>query len=296
MNGILHKFHPITQLSFIICIVSVVLIVNDPVILSISLICSLLYIFAYGGAKTLKNYLIMSSCVTLSVIMINPLISHRGMTVLFYLPDGNPYTAEALIYGFFASILISSTIDWFFIVNRTLNSEKIIYLFGKMLPKLALLISMTLGFFSKMKLQFQSMRSARKAVGCDISDGGLSDRFRNGAALISALIGWSLENSIDTADSMNSRGYGTHKRSSYSPYHFRPDDALLLSLVFMFFSFIMIMNYSGSLDHSYYPYFEMTRIGFLSVSTYSVYFTMCVVPYIIDLLEARKWKYIRSKI
>ena len=35
----------------------------------------------------------------LLMMVINPLFSHEGATMLFYLKDGNPVTLESILYG-----------------------------------------------------------------------------------------------------------------------------------------------------------------------------------------------------
>lgn len=45
---------------------------------------------------------------------------------------------------------------------------------------------------------------------------------------LEVLLTWSLEEGLQTADSMKARGYGTGRRSSYSPYRWRPKDGAAL--------------------------------------------------------------------
>lgn len=295
MLDTIKRLHPVTLLVFIVCAVSGVLIINDPVLLIISLAAALSYIGLCGGIKALGRYLLMCLFVSLGVTIINPLVSHRGITVLLYLPDGNPMTLESVIYGVFAAVLISATVCWFFLVSRTLTSDRIIYLFGRLSPKLALLISMTIGFSQKLKHRVRDVRASRRAAGRDITDGSIIRRMKNAAAVFGSVTGWALENSVDTADSMNSRGYGRRRRTVWSPFIFRASDGIMTAIVLLCFSVVMYGHFSGQLGYSYYPTFAFSGFSMMSAAVCCCYGIMCFVPMIFAIREERRWKSIRSE-
>ena len=89
-----------------------------------------------------------------------------------------------------------------------MTSDKFVYLFGRVIPALSLVLSMTLRFVPKFKAQVKIVSSAQRCVGRDVSNGGVLQRARNGLTILSILVTWALENAIETADSMRSRGYG----------------------------------------------------------------------------------------
>ena len=67
---------------------------------------------------------------------------------------------------------------------------------------------MVLRFVPKFKAQFRVVSNAQKCVGRDVSNGKLLERIRHGIRILSIMVTWALENAIETADSMRSRGYG----------------------------------------------------------------------------------------
>lgn len=296
MMSHLRKFHPLSQFIFIASVLTVILVINDPVILSISLIVSLLYTVALGGAKAFRRYIIMTVICMAGIMIFNPLVSHRGITVIMYLPDGNPLTLESVIYGAAAAMLISSTINWFYTVSKMLDSERIVYLFGRISPRLALLLSLTLGFVPKLRKRLSDIRSARKVTGRDFTDGGPLKRIKNAAAILSSLIGGALENSVDTADSMTSRGYGARRRSCFSPFRLFVQDICFMIIQLFCMTVIMLCYYSGYMDFSYYPTFSASDMSSVSLAVYLLYSFMCLFPLMICIKENIKWKYIRSVI
>ena len=82
---------------------------------------------------------------------------------------------------------------------------------------MSLLLSMTLRFVPKFKSQIKVVSDAQKCVGRDISNGGVLERAKNGLTILSVMITWALENAIETADSMKSRGYGLKR--PYCVFH-----------------------------------------------------------------------------
>ena len=125
-----------------------------------------------------------------------------------YLPSGNPMTLESMVYGVAAACRIVSVISWFSCYNAVMTSDKFIYLFGRIIPALSLIFSMVLRFVPKFKAQITVVSNAQKCVGRDVSNGGIIQRAKHGLTILSIMVTWALENAIETADSMKSRGYG----------------------------------------------------------------------------------------
>lgn len=65
---------------------------------------------------------------------LNALFNHAGVTMLFYLPNGNPVTREALCYGAAAAAMFAAVILWFQCCNVVMTAEKYLYVFGSALP------------------------------------------------------------------------------------------------------------------------------------------------------------------
>ncbi len=290
------SYHPLTQLLFFASVLSFTMFFMHPLILLISLFAGSLYVFYIGGAKGYFQTFKLTFITSVMIVLINPLISHGGVTILAYLPDGNPFTLESLFFGAAAALLMSCTLKWFYSVNKIFTSDRVIYLFGRITPKLALLLSMTLSFVSKFISQLKTVRTAQYTLGHDISTGSLIKRVRNGIRILSAMIQWSLENSVDTADSMKSRGYGLKKRTSYSIYKILRHDVIFISLILLADLYMMIGIRNEALYYSYYPMIEIDISGIYTLTLFVVFFLLCLMPLIADIKENRKWKSIQSKI
>lgn len=168
-----------------------------------------------------------------------------------------------------------SVIFWFNLFNQVITTDKFLYLFGRIIPNTALLLSMGLRYFPLFVKQSERINQAQKALG--IYEEGFFKRTKNYLKTYTALVSWSLENALDTAISMKARGYGVAKRSSYSLYRFRKSDFLFfLLLVLALITLILCADKT---------YFILAFGSFLFFG-----------GALLEVKENWKWHYLKSKI
>ena len=100
----------------------------------------------------------------LLVAVTNPLFSHNGVTPLFFL-NGNPVTLEALLYGFALAVAVVGVLLWCKGYSEVMTGDKFLYLFGSVIPRLALVLSMALRFVPQFRRQMRRVRCAQKTMG-----------------------------------------------------------------------------------------------------------------------------------
>lgn len=113
----------------------------------------------------------------LFMAVMNPVFNHQGVTILFYLNNGNPITKESILYGVAAACMFVTVIVWFSCYNVVMTSDKFIYIFGKILPALSLIFSMVLRFVPRYLAQIKVISNAQKCIGRDVSQ-EISSRVR----------------------------------------------------------------------------------------------------------------------
>lgn len=236
--------------------------------------------------RALKNIWLFFLIFLLTAIT-NPLFSHNGVTPLFFL-NGNPITLEAIVYGIYLGAMISSVLLWFSCYNAVITSDKILCLFGAVMPKAALIISMALRLLPQFIMGGKEMLEIHNSIAP--IKGGIIKRIKRYAAVFSCLIGRSLESAVEQSDSMKARGYGTRKRVSYSRFRFSFSDALFLIITVIGFSYVLF--FSGVTDYNYFP--EMDSLSF-DIS-YILSAAYLLIPTAINLWGEMKWKYSISKI
>ena len=121
-------------------------------------------------------------------------------------------------------------------------------------------------------------------------------RLRELAAVLSAMVSWSMENAMDTADSMKSRGWGLPGRTAYTVYRMTDRDRGLLLWLGLAGVFLLSCAASGAMDWRYYPTVRGSLTGVLPVSGQIVYLALCLTPVILNGWEAVQWERLHSGI
>lgn len=259
-----------------------------PVSLVLSLSGAVCYSILLRGKKAwTKSWRFLLPVVLLAAVL-NPAFSHQGATVLLYLPTGNPLTLESILYGLAAAVLLAAVFLWFACWNDVLTSDKIVYLFGRAVPALSLLLSMTLRFVPRFRAQLHRVAQAQTCLrGGKTVQGG--QRLKNGVAILSVLVTWSLENAVETADSMKSRGYGLPGRTAFALYRLDRRDKGLLLWIALLGACLAAGWAMGGLTYDYYPVLTGAWSPF-SLCLFLAEFLLFFTPVLLRGWEARQWK------
>ena len=283
-------YHPIVNFTYFVFVIGFSCFFMHPVCLAISLMAGFIYSVMLKGRKAIKTNLIYMLPMLFIMAIINTLFNHEGVTILAYFPNGNPLTLESIIYGISSATMIVSVICHFSCYNKVMTSDKFIYLFGKIIPGLSLIISMTLRFVPRFLSQFKVVTNAQKCMGQDASRGNIVKRAKSGLNILSIMTTWSLENAVDTADSMKARGYGIPGRTAFSIYTFDKRDKTALICVVLLGIYTLIGTLLGKITFAYFPSIKMEDISGFCISIFVAYLLLCVFPIIIELREVRRWK------
>ena len=288
------KYHPLVNFIYFTLVIGFSMALSHPIAQGISFLCALIYAVQAEGRKAVMFSLKWCLPMFLLTAIVNPAFSHQGVTVITYLPSGNPLTLESILYGLSAGLMIVTVLLWFMNFNRVITSDKFIYLFGRIIPALSLVLSMTLRFIPKFKDQLSAVTDAQKSIGRDVSQGNLLKRLRIAVTILSIMITWALENAIETADSMRSRGYGLKGRSAFSIYRFEDRDKM--ALLFLGFCGVYLLSgtVAGAFGFLYFPRLRYVGINVVTLSFQFVYLCLGMMPVILNRGEERKWKAIHS--
>ena len=158
----LGELHPLSVFCYFAGVMSVSMLSLHPALIILSLLgcLTLLLLHNQVKARTLAASLGLFTVLTL----LNPLFYHDGITVLFVIND-RPFTLEALLYGAAAAGMILSMVGWFRLLSRALTSDRLLYLLGRLSPRLALMVSMALRFVPAFARQGQRIHQAQQGLG-----------------------------------------------------------------------------------------------------------------------------------
>ncbi len=289
-------YHPLVNFIYFVAVIGLGMFLMHPVCLIISLVTAFSYSVMIKGKRAALFGLLAVVPMMLVTAFLNPLFNHQGLTVLAYLPDGNPLTLESVAYGIAAASMIGAVICWFSCFNAIVTGDKFMYLFGKVIPSLSLVISMTLRFVPRFREQYRKVSMAQMGLGNKMSDGNLFRRMKRGVRVLSAMVTWMLENSVETSASMKCRGYGLPGRTSFSLYSFTRRDFCALAFLLLIVSWIVICYAGGGLYFSYFPMMISAEKSVLSVGGFAGYLLLCAMPIYIEVKERMRWNVLKSKI
>ena len=286
--------HPAVNAAYFALILLFSMCWMHPVCLVISLAGAFAYVFSLRGGTALGKTLRLLLPMALLATVVNPAFNHRGVTILAYLPSGNPLTLESILFGLASAGMLAAVLLWFSCVTDVMTSDKWVYLFGRVIPALSLVLSMTLRFVPKFRQQFQAVREAQRCAGRD--GGGILRRVKRLVTVFSIVVTWSLESAVETADSMKSRGYGLPGRTAFSIYRLDSRDKGLLVWFGICGLYLGSGWLSGGVKWRYYPALAGAPVTPWTVSLWLVYLALCLTPAILQWREERTWNCLRSNI
>lgn len=229
MRTVLNSVHPFTSFCYYIGVILLSMMFLHPIFLIGELIVLIMFnLYQNNGAK-MKKMIQGSWIFILAIAVINPLLNHRGSHFLFYIGP-NPITLEAVVYGILMALSFSCLLIIFISYNSVISSHKFLYLFSRISPQLALLTMITMRFVPLFIRRLTTITAIQKTRGIQMETGKIKTRAYNGMRLVQILLVCSLEEALQTADSMESRGYGVKKRTTYLSYQLEIRD--ILSLIF----------------------------------------------------------------
>ena len=284
------NYHPVINMLYFALVMGCTMVLTHPVCLVLSFSCALTYAIYLNGKKAIRFNIIYMLPFLVITALVNPAFTHQGVTILAYLPNGNPLTLESVLYGVSAAFLLICVIAWFSCFNAVMTSDKFVYLFGRIIPALSLILSMSLRFMPRFTAQIKVISNAQRCVGRDVSNGGIIKRARHGVKILSVLVTWALENAIDTADSMKSRGYGLPGRTAFSIYRFDKRDKCALLYLLLCGGVIITGAALGQLKFRYYPILIGEDLTVRQIVLFAFYLALCAMPIILNVKEDLKWK------
>ena len=288
------RLHPITAFVYFMLLLLVAMLTMNPVIITICYLASVVFCGMLIGIRKLLSSLAYNIPIMLMIALTNPMFVHKGETILFFLND-NPVTKEAIVYGTFASMMIMSVFYLCRCYTEIMTSDKFIYLFGRVIPKLSLVLSMILAFIPKLKRKYKEIDEAQKALGIYATESYV-DKIRSKIRVLSILLTNSLETSVDTADSMRARGYGLKGRTSYAIYRFTASDFTYLAFSIIFGVTTVVLIMLGASEFYYYPTISVIKGTPTVYILYSSLVLLAGSSIFMEVKENFLWRYLKSKI
>ena len=275
--------HPVVPAVFCVVTLALTMSAMQPVLIALSLAGGLAYGVAVRGAVATFGGLRWQLPLILIVAVFNPLFSASGSTELFRL-GGRAVYLESLVYGACMGGLFVSSVLWFEAAASMVGYDKVLALLGDAAPIVALMISMCMRLIPQFVRRGRTIFAVQDAI--DVPGRAAAEPMRSRLRASSVLMGWSMEDSLERADTMRARGWGAApRRTTYARYRFRASDAAaLVALV------------AGGLPCAWVAYVATSQFAFypqLSVPVawwgYAVYAVWMLVPCALQMLDEKRF-------
>lgn len=283
------SYHPTINFIFFAAAIGFTIAFDHPIFVAISYIAS----FAYSVKLNKMRGLIFDLCLIPLIVLYAGFYSyynHFGVTPLRQNFIGNSITLEALVYGFILGMTVAALIMWISCLFAVFSSDKVVYLFGRVSPKLSLFLSIILRSVPRIKERASRINVSQRGIGRGVGDGNIFRRFINVLRLLSILITWTLENFVESARSMKCRGYSLKGRTAFSIYRFDNRDRSFVVGVFACLTLIVMAILLDQTWIYYDPEIIVNRITVVSYVFYAAYAVLLLMPMGLQIIGEYKFK------
>lgn len=280
----LDLYHPIVQFCYFAAVLVLAMAAFHPVCIALALVSGLAYSVYLRGWRATGASLLWQLPLMLIIAVCNPLFSASGSTELFRIGLRAVYL-ESLVYGVCMGALLVSVILWFSNASHILTTDKVMALFGNVAPVIALMLSMAARLVPRFVRRGTEIDAVQNACS-GVRPRGAKERTASRIRLSSVLMGWSMEDSLETADAMRARGWGAVRtRTVYSRYRFRASDGVALGVLVLLVVAGGFLVWTACSQFAFYPKLSTLVVWW----GYAPYAVLLCLPLVLQLVEEVRW-------
>jgi energy-coupling factor transport system permease protein len=210
------------------CCLFIVLSTTNPVYKVLVLAAALSALAAGAGIRRMRGLLVAVLLIATFATLLNFVSAHLGATILFALPDqipalGGPYTLEALVFGASGGITIAAAILAAAPFSLLLESHEVMDALPAPLSRTGIAIASSLNLVPAVATSFVEVTEAQRLRGWRPRGP------RSWMEVVVPVVLTSVEGSIQLAESMEARGFGSGARTSMASHALQRADWLLVA-------------------------------------------------------------------
>lgn len=258
---VVHRLHPACKILWVLGVLFGSIIIEDPILLLLLFLSTIPFAILGKITKEWFSFVRLALWLSLIIILINTLASQHGSTILYSIIDLPLFgtikiTLESLLFSIGMSLRLLSTLSAFAIITLTINPDDLLQtiLSLKFPYRTVFTTTIAIRFIPCLLTDLETLQDSIRSRGYQIEKKGFIGRIKQRAALILPLLSNSLERSIQSAEAMESRGFGSSgKKTFYKNIRATTVDRffILLSLaLFVLFPAMWLFNLGA---YDYYP-------------------------------------------
>ena len=278
-------YHPLIAFSYFAAMLVLSMALIQPATITLSFLGAFTYSLSLQGLRTTLKKLIWQLPLIAIITLVNPLFAAAGSTELFRIA-AHPIYLESLVYGACFGGLLVTVMIWFSNASCVLTYDKISALFGNRIPTIALMITMMLRLIPQLILQGKEIQVVQQ-INQPTQSQTKKMRIAGFIRQSTALMGLSMEGSLETADTMRSRGWDSKtQRTTYKRHSFTSRDAYAL---IMLCSLVAINGVFAIVFLSQYQFFPTLIVPSVWWE-YVPYVLLAFFPIVGQKIEDTRWK------
>ena len=271
------RCHPAVNFIFFAAVISGAAVFRHPVYVGLSFLCALIYSIKRNGVKSAVFDLCLIPCIAAFALYYSS-YHHFGITVLSKNFIDNNLTLESLVYGAVLGLAAAGVIMWFSCVFSVVTSDKVVYLFGKVSPRLSLFLAILLRMVPRIRKEARRINTAQKGIGRGTNQGNIFRRAVNCIRIFSMMITWTIEALSTASESMRSRGSTLRGRSAFSIYRFDNRDRAFVIVMFFCITLTAVAVLLHQTYAVYDPQIMIMPITAASLIFYGGFSILCLMP------------------
>lgn len=289
------RCHPAVNFIYFVAVIFGTVTFQHPIVLAISCFCAAAYCTKRNGWKGLAFSISLLIFVA-AYALYYAAFHHFGVTNLGTIFTGNRITLESLVYGLVIGICVAGVMIWFSCVYSVFSSDKVVYLFGRVSPRLSLFLAITLRMVPRVKGEARKINRAQQGIGRGVTQGNVFRRMKNAIRIFSMLISWLIEALGTASDSMRSRGSLLRGRRAFSIYRFDNRDRAYVIGVFFCLTVTLMSLLLDQVYMQYDPRLVFPKITGMSYVFYAGYAALCLMPLGLEVWTEYRFKKARKKL
>lgn len=244
--------HPSVVVTYTVLSLVFIMAAFQPVLVGIALACALLVGCLLRGWRSVVGSLAWQLPVLAVVALANPLFSPSGTTELFRLGTQGFYL-ESLVYGACMGAMLVTVMVQFSNASAVLTSDRVMSVMGGRLPTTALMVSMVARLVPQFVRRGREVSAVHDACSA-AAPRTPAERTAAHMRIVSVIMGWGMEDSLETADAMRCRGWGSGPRTTYRRRNRMTRlDALALAAVVALAALCAVLAFAAVSQFRFYP-------------------------------------------
>ena len=275
-------YHPAVCMLFFLAAIGFAFSTQHPAYVALSCTVSGAYLVYLRGWRPFLRT--MGTCIppVVFVGLLNSLFNAAGATILW---QWGPFCicVEGLWYGVAMGGMLTAVLLWFACYNEVMTEDKFTYLFGRRLPTVSLMVTMVSRWVPRMVSRGRSAHDSQEALigGYDPSKKG---KLQRGVRTATVLVGLGMEDSIQTADSMSARGYGSAMRTSYARFKWHARERVAIGALGVLIVANAALLATDAVAFAFYPLVSPIELSW----GYATYALMLGMPFCVELERLRR--------